>query len=116
MRSMRSRCSVGLVVGVAQVNEASALCTLPLTWPHLDRISCRAASRMSSRFTTSYATRSCTSALTASPSALANRALASESDYVYEVIAGTGHMGLIEKPRACIAAMTSFLDERGIAV
>ena len=52
----------------------------------------------------------------ASPSALANRALASESDYVYEVIAGTGHMGLIEKPRACIAAMTSFLDERGIAV
>ena len=52
----------------------------------------------------------------ASPSALANRALAAESDYAYEAIAGTGHMLSIEKPEACIRAMTSFLDEQGIAV
>ena len=52
----------------------------------------------------------------ASPSAVANRALASESDYVYEAITGTGHMLPIEKPEACIGAMTSFLAEQGIAV
>ena len=52
----------------------------------------------------------------ASPSAVANRALAAESDYVYEAIPGTGHMLLIEKPEACIQAMISFLDEQGIAV
>ena len=52
----------------------------------------------------------------ASPSAVANRTLAEESGYVYEVIAGTGHMLPIEKPEACIGAMTSFLAARGIAV
>ncbi|MDP6774887.1 MAG: alpha/beta hydrolase [Rhodospirillales bacterium] len=52
----------------------------------------------------------------ASASAVANRALASESDYVYEAIAGTGHLLQIEKPEACIGAMTSFLEDLGIAV
>ena len=52
----------------------------------------------------------------ASLSAVANRALAAESDYVYEAIPGTGHMLLIEKAEACIGAMTSFLAESGIAV
>ena len=51
-----------------------------------------------------------------SPSAVANRALAAESDYVYEAIPGTGHMLSIEKPEACIRAMTSFLADQGIAV
>jgi len=51
-----------------------------------------------------------------SPSAEGNQALAAESDYVYEVIPGTGHMLLIEKPGACIDAMASFLAGRGIAV
>ncbi|MDP7241807.1 MAG: hypothetical protein QF639_03500 [Rhodospirillales bacterium] len=52
----------------------------------------------------------------ASASAVANRALTSESDYLYEGIAGTGHLLLIEKSEACIGAMTSFLDEQGISV
>ena len=51
-----------------------------------------------------------------SPSAVANRALAAESDYVYEANPGTGHMLLIEMPEACIHAMTSFFARCGIAV
>ncbi len=49
------------------------------------------------------------------PTALANQALAEESGYAYEAIAGTGHMLQIEKPAECIAALTSFLSQCGIS-
>lgn len=48
--------------------------------------------------------------------ALANRVMASESDYVYEAIAGTGHMLQIEKPADCARAMLSYLETLGIGV
>lgn len=51
----------------------------------------------------------------APPTGLANKALHDEYGYAYEVIPDTGHLLQIEKPDACIAAMTSFLDENGIA-
>ncbi len=48
------------------------------------------------------------------PTALANQALHNEFGYAYEAIPGTGHMLQIEKPAACIAALTNFLEENGI--
>lgn len=49
------------------------------------------------------------------PTAIANQALAEDGGYTYEVIEGAGHMLQIEKPEACREALTSFLDELGIA-
>jgi pimeloyl-ACP methyl ester carboxylesterase len=48
------------------------------------------------------------------PTAHANRALHDEYGYAYEAIADGGHMLQIEKPEACIAALTSFLEENGV--
>jgi pimeloyl-ACP methyl ester carboxylesterase len=48
------------------------------------------------------------------PTGPANKALHDEYGYPYEAIADTGHLLQIEKPEACIAALTSFLDENGI--
>jgi pimeloyl-ACP methyl ester carboxylesterase len=46
--------------------------------------------------------------------ALANRALAEDFGYAYEVIPGTGHLLQIQKPEECRRAMLQFLDEQGI--
>jgi pimeloyl-ACP methyl ester carboxylesterase len=46
--------------------------------------------------------------------AFANRALAEELGYVYEAIAGTGHMLQIQRPEECRRAMLGFLDEIGV--
>ena len=46
--------------------------------------------------------------------AFANRALAEEGGYVYEAIAGTGHLLQIQKPEECRQAMLEFLDGLGI--
>jgi pimeloyl-ACP methyl ester carboxylesterase len=46
--------------------------------------------------------------------AFANRALAEEGSYVYEAIAGTGHLLQIQKPEECRHAMLTFLDGLGI--
>ncbi|MHA1537607.1 MAG: alpha/beta fold hydrolase [Alphaproteobacteria bacterium] len=48
------------------------------------------------------------------PTGLANKALHEEYGYAYEAIPDTGHLLQIERPSACIAALTSFLDENGI--
>ena len=45
----------------------------------------------------------------------ANKALATENDYDYVAIKGTGHLLQIEKPDECVRAVTAFLTERGIA-
>ena len=44
----------------------------------------------------------------------ANRALAEDFDYVYEVIPGAGHLLQIQKPEECRPAVLSFLAECGI--
>ncbi len=49
------------------------------------------------------------------PTARANRALHDDYGYAYEAIPETGHLLQIEKPVECIRALTSFLDEHGIA-
>ena len=46
--------------------------------------------------------------------AFANRALAEDEGYVYEAIAGTGHMLQIQKPEECRRSMLDFLDALGI--
>lgn len=48
------------------------------------------------------------------PTAMANRALGMENGFVYESVAGGGHLLQIEQPEACRLAMLSFLRERGI--
>ncbi|HUT47765.1 MAG TPA: alpha/beta hydrolase [Alphaproteobacteria bacterium] len=48
------------------------------------------------------------------PTARANKALHDEHGYPYEAIPETGHMLQIEKPEACIQAMTRFLEANGI--
>ena len=48
------------------------------------------------------------------PTAIANKALAEEGGYAYEIIQGTGHMLQLEEPEACRKAVTSFLEEIGI--
>ena len=50
------------------------------------------------------------------PTSLANEALHEDYGYLYEAIPDAGHLLQIEKPAECIRALTSFLDERGIAV
>jgi len=47
--------------------------------------------------------------------AIANKTLADEGGYAYETVPGTGHMLQLQRPYACIRAMLSFLEERGIA-
>jgi pimeloyl-ACP methyl ester carboxylesterase len=49
------------------------------------------------------------------PTGLANLALHEDYGYVYEGISGAGHLLQIEKPAECINALTSYLDELGIA-
>jgi pimeloyl-ACP methyl ester carboxylesterase len=46
--------------------------------------------------------------------AFANRALAEEFGYEYEVVPGTGHLLQIQKPEECRRAILSFLDKLGI--
>jgi pimeloyl-ACP methyl ester carboxylesterase len=46
--------------------------------------------------------------------AFANRALAEEFGYEYEVVPGTGHLLQIQKPEECRRAMLGFLDKVGI--
>jgi pimeloyl-ACP methyl ester carboxylesterase len=46
--------------------------------------------------------------------AFANRALAEDFGYDYEVIPGTGHLLQIQKPEECRLAMLGFLDRRGV--
>jgi len=48
------------------------------------------------------------------PTAIANKALAEEGGYAYEIIQGAGHMLQLEEPEACRKAVTSFLEEIGI--
>ena len=48
------------------------------------------------------------------PTAIANKALAEEGGYIYEIIRGAGHMLQLEEPEACRKAVTSFLEETGI--
>jgi pimeloyl-ACP methyl ester carboxylesterase len=47
--------------------------------------------------------------------ALANKALAEDFGYVYEAIAGTGHLLQIQKPEECRRAMLGFLGGLGLA-
>ncbi len=51
----------------------------------------------------------------ASPTAAANRALASEGGYDYSCVAGTGHLLQIEKPQECAHITTEFLARCGLA-
>lgn len=55
-------------------------------------------------------------ALPYAPTGLANRALASENGYDYVAIPGAGHLLQIEKPAACVEAVTSFLAAQGFRV
>ena len=48
------------------------------------------------------------------PTAIANKALAGEGGYSYEIIRGAGHMLQLEEPEACQNAIISFLEEIGI--
>lgn len=48
------------------------------------------------------------------PTGRTNRALAEEGDYAYEAITGCGHMLQLERPEACVDAITSFLAECGL--
>jgi pimeloyl-ACP methyl ester carboxylesterase len=48
------------------------------------------------------------------PTAIANKALAEEGGYRYEIIRGAGHMLQLEKPEACRNALISFLDDIGV--
>lgn len=48
------------------------------------------------------------------PTAIANKALAGEGGYTYEIIRGAGHMLQLEEPEACQNAIISFLEEIGI--
>jgi pimeloyl-ACP methyl ester carboxylesterase len=48
------------------------------------------------------------------PTGLANQALAREESYVYEAIAGTGHLLQVEKPEPCREAMLRFVAEAGV--
>src|SRR5690606_38188187 len=50
-----------------------------------------------------------------SPTATANQALAQEQGYLYEAVAGTGHLLQLEKPQESRDAMLSFLKDLGIA-
>lgn len=51
-----------------------------------------------------------------SPTAHANRALASEQGYEYEAVPGTGHMLQVEQPGACVRALLAFLERHGIPI
>ncbi len=46
--------------------------------------------------------------------AFANRALAEDFGYEYEVVPGTGHLLQIQRPEECRQAMLRFLDKQGI--
>lgn len=48
------------------------------------------------------------------PTAIANKALAEEGGYVYEIIRGAGHMLQLQEPEACRKALISFLEQIGI--
>jgi len=50
----------------------------------------------------------------APPIGRANQALHEENGWLYEAIPETGHLLQLEKPEACIAALTGFLDEIGV--
>ena len=49
------------------------------------------------------------------PIGAANRALATDGDYEYESVPGTGHMLQIERPEECRRAMLSFLKKLALA-
>jgi len=51
----------------------------------------------------------------ASPTALANRALAAEGGFEYRAISRTGHLLQLEEPAACVAAAQAFLAAAGLA-
>ncbi len=51
----------------------------------------------------------------ASPTAVANQALAQEGGYDYSFVAGTGHLLQIEKPQECVRITLDFLVRCGLA-